>query len=208
MGGSLQGIRERTRALNRAALRRKQATSAYLSSMKCFNLILLVAVFGQAGAQSIEVTYDKTRDMSGYRTFRFGEAEVITPQDMRTIDPGKLKEHVNTIIVRELTGRGLQQVDTSAQLVVSYIIGYLERSGVYTAGPLGGTPGAPTAPGAVMQDYKEGTFVVDLEDRSDNLIWRISSVIRYSNTETLRQVEEVVGKGFKKFPNKLKKKKK
>jgi hypothetical protein len=176
--------------------------------MRFFCLILLVTVMGRLNAQSIEVTFDKTRDMTGYKTFSFGETEVITPKDMRTMDPAKLKENVNTIIARELTGKGLQRADTSAQLVVSYIIGYLERSGIYNAGRLGGTPGAPTSAGAVMEDYKEGTFVVDLEDRSDNLIWRISSVIRYSNTETLRQVEEVVTKGFKKFPNKLKKKKK
>ncbi len=161
-----------------------------------------------ARAQSIEITYDKTKDMSGYKTFRFGETEVITPKDMRTMDPGKVKESVSEIIVKELTGRGLQQVDTTAQLVVSYIIGYLERSDVYTVGPLGGTPNSiPGAPSTV-QDAKEGTFVVDLEDRADNLIWRVSSVIRYSNTETLRQVQEVVAKGFKKFPNKPKKKKK
>jgi hypothetical protein len=176
--------------------------------MRLFGLIVLVSLFGKVGAQSIDVTFDKAKDMTGYKTFSFGETEVITPKDMRTIDPGKLKENVNTIITRELTGKGLQRVDTTAQLVVSYIIGYLERSDVYTAGPLGGTPNAVPGSGSVVTDMKEGTFVVDLEDRSDNLIWRITSVIRYSNTETLRQVEEVVAKGFKKFPNKVKKKKK
>lgn len=176
--------------------------------MKITCLVALTLLSFVAMSQSIETTYDKTKDMTGYKTFRFGETEVITPKDMRTMDPGKVKENVNDIIARELTGRGLQQVDTSAQLVVSYIIGYLERSDVYTAGPLGGTPNAVPGAPSTVQDFKEGTFVVDLEDRSENLVWRVSSVIRYSNTETLRQVQEVVTKGFKKFPNKVKKKKK
>jgi hypothetical protein len=90
---------------------------------------------------------------------------------------------------------------------VSYIIGYLERSGVSSIGPLGGTPGSINA-GATVEDFREGTFVIDLDDRSDNLIWRINSVIRYSSSETIRMVEMVVDKGFKKFPNKPKVKKK
>ena len=177
--------------------------------MRFFCLFAVLAIFGKVGAQSIEVTFDKAKDMSGYSSFRFGETEVITPQDMRIFDEKGLCQKVNEIIVRELTEKKLQQVDSNAQLIVSYIIGYLERSGIYNAGPLGGTPvSVPGSGGAVMQDYKEGAFVVDLNDRSNNLIWRINSTIRYTSTETLRQVEEVVDKGFKKFPNKPRKKKK
>jgi hypothetical protein len=175
--------------------------------MRFLILILLLMVAEMTLAQDIKITFDKTKDMSGYKTFQFGETEVITPKDMRVFDEKQLREKVNTIIAKELAEKKLQQVDSSAQLIVSYIIGYLERSDVYTAGPLGGTPGAVTT-GSVMQDFREGTFVVDLDDRSNNMIWRINSTIRYSSTETLSQVEQVVDKGFKKFPNKPKVKKK
>jgi hypothetical protein len=179
----------------------------YLCCMRILFLILIIAAADIILAQEIKITYDKTKDMSGYKTFRFGETEIITPKDMRVFDEKQLREKVNAIITKELMEKKLQQVDSNAQLVVSYIIGYLERSDVYIAGPLGGTPGAVTT-GSVMQDFREGTFVVDLADRSNNMIWRINSTIRYSSTETLSQVEQVVDKGFKKFPNKPKVKKK
>ncbi len=175
--------------------------------MPALLLIILLVMANGISAQEMKITFDKSKDMSGYQTFQFGETEVITPKDMRMMDEKQLRERVNSIIAKELTEKKLQQVDSNAQLIVSYIIGYLERSDIYNAGPLGGTPGVVTT-GGVMQDFREGTFVVDLDDRSKNMIWRISSTIRYSSSETLGQVEQVVEKGFKKFPNKPKVKKK
>lgn len=177
----------------------------YLCTMRLICLFITIATISSGNAQSIEVTFDKTKDMSGYKTFRIGESEVTTPADMRVLDEKELRGKVDEIITQELKEKGLQRVDSNAQLVVSFIIGYLERSGVYNAGPLGGTPGEVSS-GAVMKDYNEGSFVVDLNDKSNNLIWRINSIIQYSATVTVQQVEQVVDKGFRKFPNKPKKK--
>ena len=175
--------------------------------MRIMFLLFLVFLITRASAQEVKVTFDKTKDMSGYKTFQFGETEVITPKDQRIMDEKQLREKVNKIIIEELTEKKLERLDSNAQLVVSYIIGAVERSDIYSAGPLGGTPGQINA-GAVVEDFKEGTFVVDLNDRSNYLVWRINSTIRYSASETIRQVEQVVDKGFKKFPNKPKVKKK
>ena len=74
----------------------------------------------------------------------------------------------------------------------------MERSSIFDAGRLGGTPPA------IMQDYNEGSFIIDLNDRSGNLIWRINAVTSFTETNVKSQVDAVLSKGFKKFPNKPK----
>ena len=172
-------------------------------------LILAFLLFIPAivlNAQSIEVEYDKKKDMSAYKTFQFGEVEIITPKDKRIFDETKTRAIANDVIERELIERGLQRVDSNAHLIVSYIIGSMERSSVYNAGPLGGTPGVEPS-GATMRDYNEGSFIIDLNDRGGNLIWRVNAVTTFTEANLLPQIDQMVDTGFKKFPNKLKTKK-
>ena len=171
--------------------------------MKFVLPILLFGSLLQLQAQTIEVEYNKKKDMTGYKTYQFGETEIITPKDKQTMDATKTEAIVNNIIEIELKERGLVRVDSNAHLVVSYIIGSTERSSVFNAGPLGGTPGVQSQ-GAVMQDYSEGSLIVDLNDRSNNLIWRINAVTSFTDSNMEKQVEQILEKGFKKFPNKPK----
>ncbi|HQQ96163.1 MAG TPA: DUF4136 domain-containing protein [Cyclobacteriaceae bacterium] len=168
-------------------------------------ILLLMAMVSQA--QEMKVTFDKNRDMTGYKTFRLGESEVTTPVEMRNFDEKVLREKVYEIIAKELTEKGLHQSDSNAQLVISFIIGYVERADMYNAGPFGGTPGSVTS-GPSVQDSKIGTLVIDLDDRSDNPIWRISANVRYVANDILGQIESAVEQGFRKFPHKVKTKKK
>ncbi len=168
-------------------------------------ILLYVAVIG-LHAQSIEVEYDKKKDMSAYKTFQFGEQEVITPKDKRILDEAKTRKIANDAIERELIERGLQRLDSNAHLIVSYVIGSMERSSVYNAGPLGGTPGVESR-GATMRDYNEGSFIIDLNDRGGNLIWRVNAVTTFTQASLLAQIDQTVDTGFKRFPNKPKTKK-
>lgn len=157
-------------------------------------------------AQSIEVEYDKKKDMSAYKTFQFGEQEIITPKEKRIFDEAKTRAIANDAIERELIERGLQRVDSNAHLIVSYVIGSMERSSVYNAGPLGGTPGVESS-GATMRDYSEGSFIIDLNDRGGNLVWRVNAVTNFTETNLLALIDQTVDTGFRKFPNKPKAKK-
>lgn len=179
----------------------------YLYTMKFgVTIILFIAVIN-LNAQSIDVEFDKKKDMSAYKTYQFGEAEVITPKDKQILDEAKTRAIVNNAIELELKERGLQRVDSNAHLVVSYVIGSMERSTIYNAGPLGGTPGVESNR-AVMRDYSEGSFIIDLNDRSNNLIWRINAVSSFTEANLVNQIDQVLDKGFKKFPNKPKTKSK
>lgn len=178
----------------------------YLCYMRALTLIFLLMTVISRG-QEMKVTFDKNRDMTGYKTFRIGESEVTTPVEMRNFDEKVLREKVNEIISKELTEKGLHRSDSNAQLVISFVIGYMERADMYNAGPFGGTPGSTNA-GPALQDSKIGTIVIDLDDRSGNPIWRISANVRYVANDILGQIEGVVEQGFRKFPHKVKAKKK
>jgi hypothetical protein len=174
--------------------------------MKLILTFLLFIPIIVLNAQSIEVEYDKKKDMSAYKTFQFGEQEIITPKEKRIFDEAKTREIANDAIERELTERGLQRVDSNAHLIVSYVIGSMERSSVYNAGPLGGTPGVESS-GATMRDYSEGSFIIDLNDRGGNLVWRVNAVTNFTEANLLPQIDQTVDTGFRKFPNKPKVKK-
>lgn len=152
----------------------------------------------------VQVEYDKNRDLTPYKTFRFGEGEIITPKDQRVYADTTVHRIIRDAIRKELLDKGLQEVDTAA-VTVTYIAGMQQLSSAGTVGPLGISPTNPNQ--NYMRDYQQGTLVIDLNDaRSNYLIWRI----RVSNStgaamESL--IERSVAQGFKKFSIAPKKKK-
>lgn len=166
----------------------------------------LVLASGSIVAQDIEVEYDKNRDMTRYKTFAMGEGEIITPKDQRVIDDGKMHGWVREAIAGELTDKGLVQLDSSADLTVSYVIGSVQRMDLQNLGPMGRTPGSSDQ--TWSRDYQQSSFIIDLNDRGNLLVWRINGVTSVSSATAESMIEEVVARGFKKFSLKPKKEKK
>lgn len=173
-----------------------------------FRLIFfLSAISFSLSAQGLKVEYDKDHDFTQYKTFSFGEGEIITPKDERTVKDEDLHKWVREAIAEELKEKGLQQADSSgADLVVSYAIGSLNRRDVEQLGPLGQTPGDNSR--TWSRDYAEGSFIIDLNDRSKRRVWRINASTNTSSSDQTRMIDQVVGEGFKKFSLKPKKSKK
>jgi hypothetical protein len=169
---------------------------------KSFIFLLVLAGIADSFGQDIQVEYDKNRDFSIYKTFSLGEAEIITPKDQRKIDDEKLHKWVKDAIASELTDKGMTQIDSLGDLTVSYIIGSLERSNLESSGQ--GGIGA----GVVTRDYEQSSFVIDMNDRNNFLVWRVNGVTSTNSPNANTMIEEVVAKGFKKFSIKPKKKKK
>lgn len=171
-------------------------------------LIFVFVVIGSttALAQDISVEYDKERDLSKYKTFSLGESEIITPKDQRTVSDDKLHEWVDAAIVAELTEKGLTQIDTLGDLIATYIIGSTERMDVQNLGPLGTSPSSSSQ--TWSRDFRQGSFVIDLNDRSNFLIWRVNVITSNGTPGTASVIEEIVAKGFKKLSIKPKKEKK
>jgi hypothetical protein len=153
-------------------------------------------------AQDIQVEYDKNKDFTVYKTFQLGEGEIITPKDQRKVNDDQIHKWVREAISSELKDKGLVQLDSLADLSVSYIIGSLERSDLQsnTTGGLGA--------GFVMSDYEQSSFVIDMNDKHNFLVWRVNGVTSTSSPNAATMIDEVVAKGFKKFSIKPKKKKK
>jgi hypothetical protein len=115
---------------------------------------------------------------------------------------------VTAAIREEFKEKGLVEVDSAADLVVTYAIGSTQRLDMQNLGPMGGTPGQETR--LWSRDYSLSSFIIDLNDASRNLIWRVNGETSASTSDAARQIDEFVGKGFRKFsiqPKKQKRKK-
>jgi hypothetical protein len=178
----------------------------YLCCMtKLFLSLFLLAGFS-AWSQELKVEYDKTRDFSQYKTFRFGEGEIITPKDDRLVNEDQVKKWVINAVTSELKNYGLQRVDSAADLVISFVAGSLARTDAGSVGPMGLTPGSMER--NYSRDYRQGSLVIDMHDKKDFLVWRINSTtdLGPGNGESL--INSIVQKGYKPYGKMLKSKKK
>ncbi|MBK7650239.1 MAG: DUF4136 domain-containing protein [Flammeovirgaceae bacterium] len=126
-----------------------------------FLFVLLIASVSYG--QDIKVEYDKKLDFTQFKTFRFGEGEVITPEDQQVVSEVQMNKWVKAAVSRELEAKGLTRVDSSADLTVSYAIGAMARSDAGSVGPMGLTPGSMER--NYSRDYSQGSFVIDLNNR-------------------------------------------
>jgi Domain of unknown function (DUF4136) len=171
-------------------------------------LFFLTLFLSESIGQDINVEYDKNRDLSRYKTFTMGSGEIITPKDRRTGNEVNLHKWVKDAIVEELKEKGLTQVDSAGDLLATYLVGTQQRRDVSQLGPLGVSPDNSSQ--TWSRDYTMGNLIIDLNDRSKNLIWRINATTGAANMDIHVLIEQVVSAGFKKFslkPKKVKKKK-
>lgn len=157
-------------------------------------------------AQEIKIEFDKSHDFTQYKTFRFGEEEVITPKDQKQVSDEEIKRWIVKAITTELSLKGLKQVDSASDLVVSYVVGTLSRSDMGNVGPMGMTPGSNER--TYIRDYQQGSLIIDLNDSKNFLVWRINSTTNMSSAGGERLVDQIVQLGFKQFGKSVKKKKK
>ncbi|HEY5823125.1 MAG TPA: DUF4136 domain-containing protein [Cyclobacteriaceae bacterium] len=168
---------------------------------------LLVSSF-TSFAQNLKVEYDKEHDFSKYKTFHFGEGEIITPKDQRLFPDATVHKYVKDAMAEEMKEKGLQQLDSLADLEVSYVVGSIEKTDTEQLGPLGMTPGSTSQ--SWSRDYWQSSLIIDLNERSGKRVWRVNSTTSSSSTDAARAIGMVVAEGFKKFslkPKKVKKKK-
>jgi hypothetical protein len=157
-------------------------------------------------SQDIKVEYDKNHDFTKYKTFAFGQGEIVTPKDQRVVKDATMHTWVKNAITEELTEKGFMQVDSLGDLVVSYAIGSLPRTDMEQLGPLGQTPGSTNQ--TWSRDYSQNSLIIDLNNRQNYLVWRINGTTTASGTSPQPMIGEVVSEGFKKLSLKPKKGKK
>jgi len=177
----------------------------YLYRMKLLLCLLLTCSLVAAG-QDVLVETENNRDLSGYKTFRFGESEIVTPKERKKVSDTKLNKLLESAIERELTLKGLQKGGKDAQLVVTYMVGSFRHSDVQNLGPLGLAPGQTSS--QWTSDSYEGDMVIDVnDDKNGALIWRIHSATSGNSPGAEANIEQIVAKGFRKWGQKPKQKK-
>jgi hypothetical protein len=174
--------------------------------IRLITLIAILLATNLAWGQEIKVEYDKDRDYTQYKTFRFGEGELVTPKDQRQVSAEQVDKWVKESMTKELELKGLKRVDSLADLVISYVVGTLARSDAGDVGPLGLTPGSMER--TYMKDYRQGNMVIDLNDKRDIKVWRVNATMEMSSTNAEKMINQVVQRGFKKFPKSKEKPKK
>ena len=174
--------------------------------IKLFVLSAIVFSGSMALGQEFKVEYDKNRDYSQYKTFRFGEGELTTPKDKRQVTAEEVDKWVKNAVTKELEMKGLKRVDSVADLEVSYLAGSISKSDASNVGPMGMTPGSMER--NFSREYQVGNLVIDLNDRRGLKVWRVSATIEMLSNNAQTVIEGLVQKGFKKYPKPAKKKKK
>jgi outer membrane lipoprotein-sorting protein len=173
--------------------------------MRFIFLLSLVLVSSGLFAQNIKVEYDKKHDLSRYKTFSFGESQIITPSDQKQVADATLDKWIKNGVKRELEYKGLTAVEKDGDLVVTYAAGATAKVDLSPIGPLGQTPGSNDR--VFTHNYQEMDLIIDLNNRSNYLVWRINSTVQMTTTDAERTIDQIVERGFKKFGKAVKKKK-
>jgi Domain of unknown function (DUF4136) len=157
--------------------------------MKTPILFLFLLTAFSIDAQQIKIESDKTADLSKYKTFRFGEGQIVTPKDERVTPDAMVHKWIQGAMTEELNNKGLTKSD-SADLIISYLIGSEKRTDAGSVGPLGMTPGSNQH-----------------DAHTNKLVWRVKAVTNANQPDGEKMIDEIIEKGFKKFGQKGKKKK-
>ena len=168
-------------------------------------VVLLLAVSTHVFGQGIKVEYDKKHDLTKYKTYSFGQSQVITPPDQKQVTDATVDKWIKNGVNRELEYKGLTWVESGGDLMVTYAVGTMPRTDLQAVGPLGQTPGSNAT--TWSRDYNQTSLIIDLNNKSNFLVWRINAVADVVGTDGERTIDLIVERGFKKFGKAVKKKK-
>ncbi len=181
---------------------------------KLILFIFFLAFSSATCAQSTKTKRAPGVDLTTYTSFTVVKGEFMTPSDEQKIDEEKLFEGIKKEVMEEMELRGYTYLDDStAQLTVSYVAGSFNKTESEYLGPMGGTPASTGADlnqsRSLSHNSRQGFLILDVVDtHSKRELWSTDSQIDLSIVESIRALESIVVKSFKKFPSKLKKKKK
>ncbi len=165
--------------------------------------------------QSMKTHTEKDVDLTMYETFTVLKGEFMVPPDSRKVNEEALFQSVKSAVVKEMEQRGYKFTeDSTAQLRVSYVAGTYDLSNVGVTGPLGQAPASNAVDmnqsRAWTTTSREGMLVIDITDSANKkLLWKAEgNDLSIDTVDITHALDAVIYKAFRKFPNKLKKKKK
>jgi hypothetical protein len=163
-------------------------------------------MFGQ-----VKSDYDKSTDFNEYSTYMFEGWEKGSDQILNDFD----KKRILDALKAEFEARGMKLVESGGDAAITLFIVVDDKTSTtaYTNynGALGyggrwgwGAAGMGSATTTYSEnDYREGTFVVDMYDgKEKNLIWQgvITTVVKEKPEQRDKSIPKKINKLMKKFP--------
>jgi len=130
-----------------------------------FNVVIVLLWCHACTSIDVKTDFDPTADFTRFKTFAF--AGLTDMNKGGILDNSLTRKRIESIVARELTSKGLQQVelDQHPDLLVHYWVGVKEKQQLESTGPTGGVygwrrgyGGGVGYSGAITYEYKEGTL--------------------------------------------------
>lgn len=178
-----------------------------------WSLILLMLGLTACTTFDVKTDHDPTADFTKFKTFTFvGLADA----EKGGIHDNSLKhKRIESAVARELTGKGLRQVDLNQQpdLLVYYWFSTKEKQQIQSTGPTAGAYGwrggygwgAGYGSTVTTYEYTEGTLILDLvEPTKKELVWRATIVGTLQDTpkDNIELGNKAIAKAFESYPPK------
>jgi Domain of unknown function (DUF4136) len=167
------------------------------------SIVIVLISATLALAQDVQTDYDHHVDFSQYKTYSWAKVETSN-----SIWDGRVKDAVN----KELQSKGLTEAPSGGDIAVVAVGTTREKPTLetYYSGGFGGWGwrgfGGDTAT-TTVENYKEGTLVVDMFDNNTRkLLWRgtSSDTLSDKSEKNIKKLDKGVDKMFKDFPPKAK----
>lgn len=176
--------------------------------------LFILICYALSGCTTIDVKtdFDPSADFTRFHSFAF--AGLTDLNQGGVLDNSLTRKRLETILGRELTQKGLQQValDEHPDLLVHYWMGIKDKQRVESTGPTVGAYGwrggygwGAGYSGVTTYEYREGTLITDLvEPKKKELVWRATMVANLEDTaqDNIALVEEAIARAYKDFPPK------
>lgn len=176
-------------------------------------VLLLILGLSACTTFDVKTDHDPTMDFTKFKTFTFvGLAEA----EKGGIYDNSLKhKRIEAAVERELTGKGLQQLDLNQgpDLLVYYWYSTKEKQQIQSTGPTAGAYGwrggygwgAGYGSTVTTYEYTEGTLILDLvEPTKKELVWRATIVGTLQDTpkDNIELGNKAIAKAFEDYPPK------
>ncbi len=177
----------------------------------CLTIMLFFLALNQSPGQEFTSSTKSGVDLKAFETFTVVKGELIVREN-RTIDKDEFFTEIRKSIRHEMESRGyIFKEDSTAQLVVSYVVETTLASESENLGPMGLTPTAN--PAMVDQSrtwsrsFRQGILILEIEDQRNNVLWSSEGVMDISRSRGGNVLDYSVQAAFRKFPDKTKKQK-
>lgn len=196
------------------------------SVLSLMSLVVAVLLFGCSSSSQLTVDHDYKEgvDFEQYKTYRWYDASQKNHRDHQSYQGNDiLKARIHEEVDKALQAKGFVMVPSGpVDFMVDYSITKEAKTDVRSYNTYGGlTPGFTmgygagyyrygysmvyaAAPEVRTIHYEEGTFVLDVINSEDKLVWRGTAVGRLKNESTVQEKREaihtVVNKVLEEFP--------